>query len=71
MPRPNIPYRERAIQGLLLADSQVGTFELSLYDTFIHVALTLLEYLRRKAKYNNNNNNNNNNNKTLTIVETK
>ena len=69
MPSPNIPYRVRARQDLLLGDSQVGAFELSLYDTIIHVALTLLEYLRRKTKYNNNNNNNNN--KTLTIVETK
>ena len=63
MPSPNIPDWEKARQDLLLSDSQVGAFELSLYDTIIHAALTLLEYLMRKTKYNNNNNNNNNNNK--------
>ena len=57
---PNIPDREKARQDILLLDSQVAAFELSLYDTIIHAALTLLEYLRRKTKYNNNNKNINN-----------
>ena len=60
MPSPNIPDREKARQDILLLDSQVAAFELSLYDTIIHAALTLLEYLRRKTKYNNNNKNINN-----------
>ena len=57
---PNIPDREKARQDILLLDSQVAAFELSLYDTIIHATLTLLEYLRRKTKYNNNNKNINN-----------
>ena len=50
MPRPNIPNREKARQDLFLSDSQVAAFELSLYDTIIHAALTLLELSKEKTK---------------------
>ena len=58
MPRPNIPDREKAWQDLVLSHSQVAAFELSLYDTIIHAALTLLELSKeKKTNYNNNDNN--------------
>ena len=50
MPSPNIPDREKARQDILLLDSQVAAFELSLYDTIIHAALTLLELSKEKNK---------------------
>ena len=42
---PNIPDLAKARQDLPLPDSQIGTFELSLYGTIINAALTLLAYV--------------------------
>ena len=46
MPSPNIPDLAKARQDLPLPDCRIGAFEPSLYGTIIHVALTLLAYVR-------------------------
>ena len=46
MPSPNIPDLAKARQDLPLRDSRIGAFGPSLYGTIIHVALTLLAYVK-------------------------
>ena len=46
MPSPNIPDLAKARQDLPLPDSQIGAIKPSLYGTIIHVALTLLVYVK-------------------------
>ena len=49
MPSPNIPDLAKARQDLPRPDSRIGAFEPSFYGTIIHVALTLLAYVKKNT----------------------